>query len=760
MVEMEPRAAQTREAPSPGLSRRALPSVTGQQPAKAVLYAKKCCSLRFKFGCANPAACHSVLCKRGTSLTTPDIPSAEQLNAQRLSRWHQAGTPLLTLDSLRSFVSANGLLLFTARPGLLAAPAPTFVEATLGAPNANPTLAALEVARDLLGSLVLDGSVVPLNLLGAPGTTADSPDFLVSSQVLPYIFTLRGDKAWKQPPANSGAAKVSPLALNTYTLLTENGPRSAYDLVSDLGKEVTEAAVLRALSELWQHLRVLPGLQTGSAPTLWEPIGTRFTKQVKAGANAGQPTALSALITLYLGQAILSTEDEIETFLSPLAPRSRVRDVLHAFTAARELDTLVIEGKTYLHIAGDLPVFTSAEAVASEPAADAGETDRGGEASEPTGDGRIRKFVPRQPPRKVGTGFPPKRPAAAAGDRDRRPFQRSGPPPAPGKPFGKPFPRSASESSGRPAFNRPWDEEKQARAPRPTPTPNAEQPPSAYQDMDLDAAGSDTGPANRPARPGRSFPPNKRPFQPASGQKPRFGGDRPAFNRDSRPDRPFDRPDRPSGRPDRDNSAPGRPPRRDFPPRSNFSSDTNARPRRTFPPRDESSRPASPRQTFPPRDESSRPASPRRTFPPRDESSRPAFRKFDAPRGPAKPFTPREGSASRPPRTDFAKGPRSFTKAPRDFSKGRPDQSSGRPTSGPRKPFTPPKASGAKPFGARPSGPSGPFKKPGRFTGDAPGANTFDKFKGGAKGGVKPWGKRTPARKFKPGPDTPLNEDI
>ncbi len=678
-------------------------------------------------------------------MTTPDIPSAEQLNAQRLSRWHQAGAPLLTLDSLRSFVSANGLLLFTARPGLLAAPAPTFVEATLGAPNANPTLAALEVARDLLGSLVLDGSVVPLNLLGAPGTTADSPDFLVSSQVLPYIFTLRGDKAWKQPPANSGAAKVSPLALNTYTLLTENGPRSAYDLVSDLGKEVTEAAVLRALSELWQHLRVLPVLQTGNAPTLWEPIGTRFTKQVKAGANAGQPTALSALITLYLGQAILGTEDEIETFLSPLAPRSRVRDVLHAFTAARELDTLVIEGKTYLHVAGDLPAFTSAEAVSSEVRADVGETDADGDASEPTGDGRIKKFVPRQPPRKVGTGFPPKRPAAAAGDRDRRPFQRSGPPPAPGKPFRKPFPRSASESSGRarPAFNRPWDEEKQARAPRPTPTSNAAQPPSAYQDIDLDATGSDTAPANRPARPGRSFPPNQRPFQPTSGQKPRSGGDRPAFTRDSRQNRP-------SGRPDRDSSAPGRPPRRDFPPRSNFSSDANARPRRTFPPRDESPRPASPRPGF--RDRASSGAD--------GERPRPAFRKFDAPRGPARPFTPREGSASPPLRSDFTKGPRSFTKAPRDFSKGRPDQPAGRPTSGPRKPFVPPKAPGAKPFGARPSGPSVPFKKPGRFTGDAPGANTFDKFKGGAKGGVKPWGKRPPARKFKPGPDTPPNEDI
>ena len=31
--------------------------------------------------------------------------------------------------------------------------------------------------------------------------------------VFSYVFTLRGDKAWKQPPATSGPFKVSPLAL-------------------------------------------------------------------------------------------------------------------------------------------------------------------------------------------------------------------------------------------------------------------------------------------------------------------------------------------------------------------------------------------------------------------------------------------------------------------------------------------------------------------------------------------------------------------
>src|SRR6202008_2715614 len=156
-------------------------------------------------------------------------------------------------------------------------------------------------------------------------------------------------------PATSGPTRVSPLALNTYTLLADNaknaGPGlSASHLATELGKEITETAVLRALTELWQHLRVLPVPQLDGAPTLWELTTTRFTKQIKAGANAGQPTALSALISLYLRQVIVATEDEIETFLSPVASRSRIRDVIHALLSARQLETLAIEGRTVLHI--------------------------------------------------------------------------------------------------------------------------------------------------------------------------------------------------------------------------------------------------------------------------------------------------------------------------------------------------------------------------------------------------------------------------
>ena len=283
-------------------------------------------------------------------------PSADQLAAARVAHWRHNADPILTINMLRDWLNTSGLVLFTPRAAQLPAPAPSFLEATLGAPTPAPTLADTEQSRSLLSRLILDGGAIPLNLLGNPtGIGTETPDFLVSPLAFPYIFTLRGDKAWKQPPTTSGATKVSPLALNTYNLLTDNAKESglglsASALATQLGKEVTETAVLRALTELWQHLRVLPVPQPDGAPTLWELTTTRFTKQIKAGANAGQPTALSALISLYLGQAIVASEEEIETFLSPIAARSRIRDVIHALLSARQLETVTVEGRTVLHV--------------------------------------------------------------------------------------------------------------------------------------------------------------------------------------------------------------------------------------------------------------------------------------------------------------------------------------------------------------------------------------------------------------------------
>jgi 23S rRNA pseudouridine2605 synthase len=304
----------------------------------------------------------------------------------------------------------------------------------------------------------------------------DTPDFVASAAVFSYVFTLRGDKAWKQPPATNGALKVSHLALATHEALSQRGALSAYDLTTELGKEVTEAAVLRALNELWTHLRVLPLPQPDGLPALWELAPARFTKQIKAGANAGQPSALSALISLYLGQALVAAEDEIESFLSPLAPRSRIRDVIHTLLSARQLDTLAIEGRTLLHVAGELPAFLAAEPSLAAPEMQAApgseiapETDAtnaaqieasvGIEATAGETPARITKFIPK--PRKIGTGYLAKAKPIAPGSGFKPRFKPgSGPPPDRER---RPFRKPPAKFNQPAAFNKPWEEEKAKR---------------------------------------------------------------------------------------------------------------------------------------------------------------------------------------------------------------------------------------------------------------------------------------------------------
>ena len=384
-----------------------------------------------------------------------------QLAAARAKKWHQDGEALLTLEAARTWLNEVGLVLFAPK-AQIAAPAPSLVEATLGKANAAPTLAETEVARGLVSRMVADGVALPLNLLGVPG---DAPDFVVSAQVFSYVFTLRGNKAWKLPPQTSGAIKVSPLGLKVYEALVDKGALSAAELASELGREVTETAILRALVELWSQLRVLPLIQQGTGTTLWELTTRRFTKTIKAGANAGQPTALSALTSLYLGQALAATEDEIETFLSPLTARSRVREVLHALTGARQLETVVLEGKTLLHVPGALPEFP---AVAQEQVfvGPDGEAVAIAVPEKPkkVGTGRIAKFEPEskgtdslrgKAVKKFGAGPGMVKPSSRFGaradgksDRERRPFKKDG----------------AKPSFAKPSFTKPWEEEKKPRA--------------------------------------------------------------------------------------------------------------------------------------------------------------------------------------------------------------------------------------------------------------------------------------------------------
>ena len=244
-----------------------------------------------------------------------------------------------------------------AQPAVEAAPAP---EAMNGFSAEEK-----ETVNRTLARMVAEGSAVPLNLLGS---TTGEPDFVCSAQAFSFVYTLRGDKGWKQEPSQTGSMRVSPLAVKVYEALKEKGALAPHELTSELGQGVNDSAVLRALSELWAIQRVIPVPDADGAPTKWELLTGRFVRHLKAGANAGQPTALSALLSLYLSQAVAASSDEMEVFLSPLAARSRVREVVGGLSASRQLDSVVVDGKTLLFLPGALDDLAADETVAS-PAA-------------------------------------------------------------------------------------------------------------------------------------------------------------------------------------------------------------------------------------------------------------------------------------------------------------------------------------------------------------------------------------------------------
>jgi 23S rRNA pseudouridine2605 synthase len=124
-------------------------------------------------------------------LSNLSAPTADQLAAARTSHWHQNAEPILTINMLRDWLNASGLVLYTPRAAQLPSPAPSFVEAILGTANATPALADTEQARSLLQRLIADGGAIPLNLLGNPtGTGSETPDFIVSPIAVQDICTL------------------------------------------------------------------------------------------------------------------------------------------------------------------------------------------------------------------------------------------------------------------------------------------------------------------------------------------------------------------------------------------------------------------------------------------------------------------------------------------------------------------------------------------------------------------------------------------
>jgi hypothetical protein len=348
----------------------------------------------------------------------------------------QNGHGALTLEDARTWIEETGLCLFLPRRQFVPSIAPSFVEAVAGRSDATPDHSHIALAEELLVRLEKDDVAVRLNLLGQPG---EQPDFVVASWVLPYVYALRGDRDWRRSPQLTGSRQVSPLAIQAYKLL-EAGDTTISSLTHTLGREVTEGAVLRAITELWQQLRIIPVVAAPGEAAQWQLLRQRFQKAIAEGASTSQVTAISVLASIYLQAVIAASMEDVEIFLAPLTARSKVREVLRGLVATRQVHTISLGHAPHFYVAGTLPEFDVAPTAYSSSSMPASayfmrSFDRQEEIAEPE---------VTQPAESVA-------PAAPAPPAPRKPIEAHAPRTAPTR---KPA-ISDKSSAARPHFSRP-----------------------------------------------------------------------------------------------------------------------------------------------------------------------------------------------------------------------------------------------------------------------------------------------------------------
>ena len=401
----------------------------------------------------------------------------------------QNGQGAITLEDARTWLEETGLCLFLPKRQYSSSLAPSFVEAVAGQKNSTPDPAHVALAEDLLVRLEKDGVAVRLNLLGHPG---EQPDYVVAAWVLPYVYALRGDRDWRRTPQLTGSRQVSPLAIQAYKRL-ETGDATIPELTRFLGREVSETAVLRAITELWQQLRIIPVIDAPGHAPKWQLLRHRFQKAIAEGASTSQVTAISVLASIYLQAVIAATMEEVEIFLSPLTARSKIREVLRGLVATRQVHTLTMGHAPHYYVAGTLPEFApSPTAYASSAISAAGYFTRFGEHEDTYAEPVTHEPVTRFGGSAAGASHGGSSPAPASNHAGESNFAPASSPVPAGGHFETPASARGAETStngssnghkpagaakpaaSRPHFSRPTPH---ARNRKPAPSAGAARPP-------------------------------------------------------------------------------------------------------------------------------------------------------------------------------------------------------------------------------------------------------------------------------------------
>ena len=272
----------------------------------------------------------------------------QELEQQRAANWRTDGNALHTVEEARKFVEAVGFCLMY--PERMLPRVPSFMAAyagtAAGLPLAKNAYAdpRAQQATELMVRLLRERSAFEMILFGE--TT-----LVVSAAAFPFFYGLVGDRTPKLPPKTKAqGAKVSELSARVFEALQKHGPLSKPQLQEHVGRETSQAALDRALAELWSILKITRVDYNASAGASWDVLYRWSPQAVKEGINISAPEAISGLVSKYLESAVAVSQEDLEHFFSHLTSRSKVREAINALLAARELSWTSVGAKTLIRL--------------------------------------------------------------------------------------------------------------------------------------------------------------------------------------------------------------------------------------------------------------------------------------------------------------------------------------------------------------------------------------------------------------------------
>ena len=271
-----------------------------------------------------------------------------ELQQARVQKWHLDGRPVRIIEDARTFIESVGFcLLYPVRPSVLA---PTFVGAWVGSDDRLPTWQhafadqrALD-AKELMVRLLRERAAFEASLFD------ENNAFLVAASVFPFFYALVGERNPRQAPKPGPRSEYSQLACDAYEAVRRDGPVSKQKLIETLGGSVSEAALDRALGELWSKLRITRVDYKPGEGAFWDVLYRWAPDAVREGISLSVAEALSALLTKYLDCVIAADQSEVEAFFGNIVPRSRIKDAIKALLAARELSFAHVGGRSLIQV--------------------------------------------------------------------------------------------------------------------------------------------------------------------------------------------------------------------------------------------------------------------------------------------------------------------------------------------------------------------------------------------------------------------------